>query len=314
MNWKPEPPTRGPDPLDCLLAEARWAEPTPEAIGRLHDKWQSLIASPPRPDARTRARRMMKRTIMLAAAAAVLVCVWLGTSHFANHGPGDAAFAQTLEQIAKAKTVIWKITSYQHATSKDGKRTWLLAHTMSYAYKSPGLWHVAPLDKNCGEGFCTSIEIKDYAKGIELYLNPTEKRAVLRERKPWDVFRGPLDPFREQLEKPSLQWIEKRKTPRGEVNVFRYAFKDDANKRNWSYDYWIDSKTKQLVEVHEPVLTSTIPRKTRYATTCPGKRHGPCATWVVCSMTSSSTQKWMTRCSALNRPRAMSLSSTVVVM
>ncbi len=241
------------DELAAALSEA--FPPPPKAD---FDTWQRQHAetvaflNPQRVNTLSRRRRITSRTAVFAATAALLVCVWLGTSHFANHGPGDAAFAQTLEQITKAKTVTWKTTHYEHSTSKDGKRTWLLAHTTSHAYKSPGLWHAAPLDKNFGEGGLTLIEVEDYASGASLYLDPTKKRAILHKFKPFDVFRGPFDGFREELEKPSLQWIEKRKTATAEVNVFRYAFKDDANKRDWSYDFWIDANTKQLVEVHVP--------------------------------------------------------------
>lgn len=39
--------------------------------------------------------------------------------------------------------------------------------------------------------------------------------------------------------------------PSGEVNVFRRAFKDESHE-NWSYDFWIDAKTKQLVALQIP--------------------------------------------------------------
>ena len=53
----------------------------------------------------------MSRAVIFAAAAAVLVCVWLGVSHFGTDGLGNMAFAQILEQIQKAKTITWKTTS-----------------------------------------------------------------------------------------------------------------------------------------------------------------------------------------------------------
>ena len=41
MDWQPERDRREPDPLDRLLAEARWPEPKPEVIRHLRDRCQS---------------------------------------------------------------------------------------------------------------------------------------------------------------------------------------------------------------------------------------------------------------------------------
>ena len=48
----------------------------------------------------------MKRAVIFAAAATVLICVWLGVWHVSTDGPGSAMrFAQILAQIQKAKTI-----------------------------------------------------------------------------------------------------------------------------------------------------------------------------------------------------------------
>jgi len=76
MDWQPEKPDGDPDFLDRLLAEARWAEPTPEAIGRLRGHWRSLMVR------RTRRRRLawilMAASILLAA---VGLTSWLRSEH-----------------------------------------------------------------------------------------------------------------------------------------------------------------------------------------------------------------------------------------
>ncbi len=65
MDWQPEKPDGDPDFLDRLLAEAQWAEPTPETIGRLQGHWWRLMVR------RTRRRRLacllMAASILLAA-------------------------------------------------------------------------------------------------------------------------------------------------------------------------------------------------------------------------------------------------------
>ena len=142
---------------------------------------------------------------------------------------------------------------------------------MNHAYKSPGLWHEAPLDSYHGERVFVFTEIGNYLNGTTLRLDPTKKLAVIEKGKPSDVLSGPLDWFRKELQKPNLQWIEKQNTATGEVNVFRYSFKDEANKRNWSHDYWIDTKTKQVVEVHDPGADIYDPENDPFRKNPPGK-------------------------------------------
>jgi hypothetical protein len=195
-------------------------------------------------------RRIMSRTIIFAAAAVVLLCVWLGLSDFGDHGPGSGAFAQVLDQIEKAKTITWKTTFYHHATSKDGKRTWIVNEIRQCAYKSPGLYRETDLDKT---GKINWVHITDNLHNRELSLDLETKEAVVAgiSTLVYDS-RGPFEWVKEELKENNLQWVEKRKTEAGEVNIFRHSFRDNANGRNWSYDFWIDQKTKRLVEVHVP--------------------------------------------------------------
>jgi hypothetical protein len=69
MDWQPQQPDTQPDPLDRLLAGARWAEPAPEAVGRLRSQWRSLM--------RRRSRR--RRLFALATAGSLLaagLAIW----------------------------------------------------------------------------------------------------------------------------------------------------------------------------------------------------------------------------------------------
>jgi outer membrane lipoprotein-sorting protein len=199
----------------------------------------------------------MRRTAIFATAAAVLVCAWLGVSHFNTETSGAGAFAQTLSQIDKAKTITWKVMFYEHVTSKDGKRTWLHTEVMECAYRAPGLRREVRLDE---QGQVTSVEITDFVHGRRLTYSPTEKKATLSEVATFD-YPGPFAPYRERLDAPNLQWIENRKTATGEVNVFRNAYRDHDNERDWSIDFWIDTKTKQLVGVRQPGADIYDPEK-----------------------------------------------------
>ena len=75
MDWQPQQPDG--DYLDHLLAEARWEEPAPEAIDRLHGHWRSLM---------TRRRRRRLLASLLMAASILLVAV--GLMSWLQHGTG----------------------------------------------------------------------------------------------------------------------------------------------------------------------------------------------------------------------------------
>ena len=135
--------------LEQVLAEAFAPPPVAD-----FDAWQKqhsdalAYLNPQRNKIIFKKRILMSRTIVFAAAAIVLLCVWLGLSDFGTRGPGTGAFAQVLDQIQKAKTITWKTNFFEHITSKDGKRTWANTEVAEHAYKAPGLYREVRFDKN----------------------------------------------------------------------------------------------------------------------------------------------------------------------
>lgn len=158
---------------------------------------------------------------------------------------------RSYEQIQNAQTITWKITFYNHVTSKDGQRTWVESETREMAYKAPGLYREVyhPTSRGGVEHIC----ITDSVNLKSLTLVPQEQRATLRKLA-LATFnsRGPFAVALEHMNKPDLEWVGKRTTPKGEVNVFRWAFQRPSHNKEWSYDFWIDAKTKRLVAVQIP--------------------------------------------------------------
>ncbi len=170
----------------------------------------------------------MTRTFKIAVAAAIFIGVCLGVPYLGHHRDSGAAFAQVLEQIEKAKTVTWKQTFYTYVTSKDGHRTWIESETREMAYKAPGLYRevLHPTVHGQIEHVCITdaVHLKD------LSLVPGEKRATLRALATTvESPRGPFAWFKEQMNEPDLQWVGKRTTAGGEVNVFRKIIKRNGN-------------------------------------------------------------------------------------
>ena len=108
---------------------------------------------------------MMARIRILAAAATVLVCAWLGVSRWTTDAPDMGAFAQTVNQIDKAKTITWKRMFYIRSSSEDGKNTWAHSEVVDCAYKAPGLYREVRRDKS---GKVLSVKITDRIHGWEL--------------------------------------------------------------------------------------------------------------------------------------------------
>jgi len=97
------------------------------------------------------------------------------------------------------------------------------------------------------------VTITDIVNSKELVLVLSEKRAMLH--RPNLGLYNPDGPFvwvKNQLKERNLEWVGKKNTAAGEANIFRTAFRDKANNCDWSYDFWIDAKTKQLVAVQVP--------------------------------------------------------------
>jgi hypothetical protein len=127
---------------------------------------------------------------------------------------------------------------------------WRTTETREQAYKAPGLYRDTSLDE---KGLIKWAAITDTINMRKLELVPHEKKAILSEiATAWNDPNGPFVWVEKELKEPGLQWVETRKTAAGEVNIFRHAFRNEASGEDWSYDFWIDQKTKQLVELHVP--------------------------------------------------------------
>jgi len=195
-------------------------------------------------------RQAMTHILKIAAAAAVFIGVCLGVPYLGHRDNHGAAFAQLMEQIENAKTVTWKIIFYNQITSKDGQRRWIETEIRHQAYKAPGLYRDVHLDEKGGVHHWT---VTNAINRKEISVNPEKRRAILRELATGtDDPRGPFVWVKEVMETHNLEWVGKRTTPTGEVNVFRTSFRDKPNNQDWSYDFWVDAKTKRLVALYVP--------------------------------------------------------------
>jgi hypothetical protein len=259
----------GSDELQGVLSnavDAVLAVPPPTVdIDDWRKRHPSALAwlNPQRIGVLSQRRKYMQRVILLAATTAAAVCAWLGTSlfHPAVTEPGATAFGATFESIANqienAPTITWTSIEYLHATSRDGKATWLVKDPGFYTYRLPGLTRSVLRDVWRGGGADQSYEdvtITDGVRGRSIELYPEKKQATITDRDPMPAshFKGaPFGQFLKILREGNLEWVERLTLSTGNVvNIFRSTVRDENNDRYRSQDFWIDAKSKRLVAIN----------------------------------------------------------------
>ena len=243
--------------LDYMLTDAFQLPPEAnfDAWQRQHHEALACL-DPRRMTAIARKRTIIRRVITTAVAATILTCLWLGASYLANRRDSGAAFAGVLEQIQKAKTITWKTTFYSDVISKDRESQWIETETREFAFKAPGLYRDAKVDE---DGQIVFESITDYDSRKKLHVNHKTQEAILREMAFADRDRrGPFLWVTAQGD-GTVEWIRTDEFEGREVNVFRHTypeidrkFRGEYRKMNWTYDFWLDAKTKRLVRVQSP--------------------------------------------------------------
>ena len=187
-------------------------------------------------------RRLLMRVMSLSAALATCLLVTLALTNRLS-GP---AFAQAIEHVHAAKSIVWKHDFYMRATSTDEKRTWLHKMSSLRYYQPPGLYRIEELN---GTGDVVGITIRDLKQGRELLLSPRTRKAKLAEI---DVQRGNTGPLKwilESMEEHPLEMLPARSTSTDDVvNIFRRVLRGKPGMEDRYLDYWIDPTTKQLVQ------------------------------------------------------------------
>ena len=183
----------------------------------------------------------MQRITILAATMAAVICVLLGLTHVDTNDNGALAFAQTVAQIKTAKTITWTTIIYERITSKDGQRHWYNTGLRKFAYRTPGLYRETSFDEKGNVDF---VEITDAVNKKVLTLYPSAKVAKIAEVRPAYDPEGPFLDARRVLNDYNLQFVEKRNTARGDINIFRLV------EGKSFFDCWIDQNSKKLIEYH----------------------------------------------------------------
>ncbi len=184
--------------------------------------------------------RRRARLVSIAVAASLL----LAAGYFYNTS-SRSAFAQTIEQFENSQTMTWMTTTFMRRTSKDTGKSWLVKQRVEYAYSAPDLLRATTYGD---DGKIKIIEIHNATRRTTLAINFDNKSAGWREKPSFNISLPPFAHVSQMLKTESVEHVGERIMDGSIVNVVRIM----APKNPGSEEYWIDSKTKQLVQVGYP--------------------------------------------------------------
>jgi len=217
-------------------------------------------------------RKLMKRTLKIAATAAVIAATWFGISQFTGTTEHNVAYAENAladisEQIKKAKTITWKRTLYNEAISKDGKEKWIETTTYHYAYRSPGLQWTGRVND---DGRLVNESVTDNVSLKKVSWNHDSKKAwvtgmafttegALKRPFRW-VDRQDADVFVEWIDTKTVAGRKEHMFRRTRKNVQRW-YRGKRGIMDSTTDYWIGVENKQLLRYQSPGVHEFDPEK-----------------------------------------------------
>jgi hypothetical protein len=160
--------------------------------------------------------------------------------------PESFAVEEQAKNTSGPQTVSWTTMFYSRRISKDGKRSWLAAQRSDFAFRQPGLLRVTQYDE---EGHPRWVHISDVRSRKSLDLD-LKDRKVAKGPFQYQMPIGPqghspLAAVARALKLQPLEFVGPRKRNGQTMNVFRAH--GGVSKTGRSHDYWIDSRSKQLI-------------------------------------------------------------------
>jgi outer membrane lipoprotein-sorting protein len=230
----------------ALMDFASSMDPSIEGIERESIRAAACgVAPEPDEHARTWRGIMKSRIAVCAAAAVALVAVLWGLNHFTGVFGGEPAFADVMAKINTAENV-----TFRQLMKIEGSDPWM---TESMASDTGVLrWTLGG-----------NISIIDFNKGVELGVNPSEKRATVVRRVGRPPRKGLFNvvSFISTLHNgPSGKFVGREKIDGVDANVFAVKDGDFLSIRIWT-----DPKTNLPLRViwtmkHNPKLDVAVPR------------------------------------------------------
>jgi len=234
------------------LGASEWAEAgAPSLVAAVSDR---IIREQAR---RLRAGAIVRRRIVnVAAAAVVLIAVGLLAGTFLG-GSGGKAYADDLkpvgEAVERAKSATWRARYYMRFLGPDGRSSkWVrvVNNNQRSFYKAPGFYRREDLGESGDVHF---VAVEDARNRVSLELRPQEKSGTVRylAESGYSPL-GPFATFTEAMKREDLQGLGKREVAGAEADGYRYKFFAEGANQNWSYEFWVDPKTRKLVRGQVP--------------------------------------------------------------
>lgn len=242
------------DPPNDLLNDddlkAVWGPPTAPDFEAWIEKHAESVAylNPVVTQFQQGKRRIFTRTLKLSVLSLCMsVAIWLIGSR-----EGTPAYAEALKSLKDAQTVTLVKSNYMQYTSKDRQRTWTNIETSKLYYRHPGLEREEFFNES---GDLVGVQILDTVARIELWLDPSDKSAVLTHLIRTDMNTGGPLSIIEYYLRGALELVTTVDGPNGPVNLFRNTVQESKSPGRYiqggRHDFLIDAKTKQLVEYRD---------------------------------------------------------------
>jgi len=190
----------------------------------------------------------------ISAAAVIILAVLIGISQLGEPIDGaKPAFAEVPHEVfdrnTKAKFITYQTTFYTKVSNKDESKTWVETEIRRLFFMAPNMYRQEFFDKDMQ---IRKVEVADSANWQELVLIPAKKKAVVYHQRNSYQSEGPFVWYLQQLKEHPVEWIGQKDTQSGQVNIFRVTLDQLWTVDHLTYDYWIDTETKQLVALHNP--------------------------------------------------------------
>ena len=198
-----------------------------------------------------------RRRILGVAAAAALPAMLALAAGLPSAGPRGKVLADDLrpasQAIEGAPSATWKTNYYMRfVKARGGGSKWvrIANNNQRFFYKAPGLYRRETLGE---DGEVRFVAVEDVRNRTTLEYDATRKTAVLRSLvEPSFSPQGPFATFTEAMKRDDLQGLGEKQVGGLPATGYRYKFFTESANQDWSYDFWLATDAKGLVQGQVP--------------------------------------------------------------
>lgn len=219
-----------------------------------------------------RVSAMRRRLVGLSAAAVLLAGLGvLSNAFFPRLGRQARAgdLSSSAEVIKGVRSATWTMSYYKRFTDPGGtRRRWVRVRNNDQRlfYLAPGRYRRENIDE---DGRVNFVAIEDVRSKTSLEINPATRVATLRYLAESSYSpSGPFTTFLESIKAEELRALGGARIDGRQADGYRRKFFVERGNQPWSYDFWVDSRSRGLLEQRIPGADLFDPRDVVTDKTC----------------------------------------------